>query len=79
VRTGTAKAARAVLLAPSAVTHGNDMNQRHLELRIKHKAKGTLRLVAPPNRDVAPPGWYMLFVFDGHGTPSKARWVQLVK
>jgi Domain of unknown function (DUF1929) len=79
VRTGRAKGTRAVLLAPSAVTHGNDMNQRHLELRIAHKAKGMLRLVAPPSRNVAPPGWYMLFVFDGHGTPSKARWVQLVK
>jgi Domain of unknown function (DUF1929) len=69
--------ARAVLVAPGAVTHANDMNQRNLALRIARSAAGTTDLVSPPDRDVAPPGWYMLFVLDADGTPSVAQWIQL--
>jgi hypothetical protein len=32
---------------------------------------------APANRDIAPPGYYMLFALDRSGTPSVARWVRL--
>ncbi len=28
-------------------------------------------------RNIAPPGWYMLFIVDGNGVPSVASWVQL--
>jgi hypothetical protein len=69
-------ATRAVLMAPGAVTHGNDMNQRHVELQVASSDAGGINLVAPPSTAVAPPGWYMLFVLDADGTPSEARWVQ---
>ena len=71
-------AGRAVLVAPGAVTHGVDMNQRHVELSVLGRVAGkglNVRMPASPN--VAPPGWYMLFVLDAAGTPSVARWVQL--
>ena len=71
-------AGRAVLVAPGAVTHGVDMNQRHVELPVLGRVPGkglNVRMPASPN--VAPPGWYMLFVLDAAGTPSVARWVQL--
>jgi hypothetical protein len=71
-------ASRAVLVAPGAVTHGVDMNQRHVELSVLGRVAGkglNVRMPASPN--VAPPGWYMLFVLDSTGTPSVARWVQL--
>ena len=70
-------AARAVLMAPGAVTHGNDMNQRHVELEVVAGDAGGIDLVAPPSTAVAPPGWYMLFVFAADGTPSEAHWVQV--
>jgi hypothetical protein len=71
------QATRAVLMAPGAVTHGNDMNQRHVELQVVGSDAGGIDLVAPPSTAVAPPGWYMLFVLDANGTPSVARWVQV--
>jgi hypothetical protein len=75
---GGRQASRAVLVAPGAVTHGVDMNQRHVELSVLGRVDGkglNVRMPASPN--LAPPGWYMLFVLDATGTPSVARWVQL--
>jgi hypothetical protein len=68
---------RAVLVAPSAVTHSVDMNQRYLPLRVTKTKRGALTVRAPANSDIAPPGYYMLFVLDRSGTPSVARWVRL--
>jgi hypothetical protein len=71
-------ASRAVLVAPGAVTHGVDMSQRHVELAVLGRVAGKgLNVRMPASRNVAPPGWYMLFVLDAAGTPSVARWVQL--
>lgn len=70
---------KAVLVAPAAVTHGVDMNQRLVPLQIASTigARG-LNAVMAPNANVAPPGWYMLFVIDAAGTPSVARWVRVL-
>ena len=38
---------------------------------------GTLDVVAPPNGNIAPPGYYMLFVLNSTGVPSVARFVRL--
>lgn len=67
--------ARAVLVSPGATTHGNDMNQRHVELAISPTAGGVI--ATAPTTSVAPPGWYMLFVLDANGVPSVARWVRV--
>jgi hypothetical protein len=66
----------AVLMAPSATTHADDMSQRRVPLRGIKTASG-LRLFAPPGPGVAPPGYYMLFALDWRGVPSVARWVKL--
>jgi hypothetical protein len=77
-RIATAKGARtAVLMAPSAVTHGNDMNQRRVALKVTSRRSRRLTVKAPRRPAVAPPGFYMLVVLDGDGTPSKARWIKL--
>jgi hypothetical protein len=74
----TSDVARAVLVAPGAVTHANDMNQRHVELRIAERYPGAgVNAVSPPGADVAPPGYYMLFLIDARGVPSVARFVRL--
>jgi hypothetical protein len=71
-------ATRAVLVAPGAVTHGVDMNQRHVELSVLGRVPGKgLNVRMPASSDIAPPGWYMLFVLDATGTPSVSRWIQL--
>jgi len=65
----------AVLVAPGAVTHANDMSQRLVPLQVTPTAGGA-DLVAPPSASVAPPGFYMLFVLT-KGKPSVAHWVYL--
>ena len=37
----------------------------------------TLAVTAPAASEIAPPGYYMLFVFDAAGVPSIARIVRL--
>jgi hypothetical protein len=68
---------RAVLVAPGAATHAVDMNQRFLPLAVTASSPASLTVRAPANGDIAPGGWYMLFVLDDTGTPSVARWVRL--
>ncbi len=69
---------RATLVAPAAVTHANDMNQRHVELEVTEDLAGRgLNVKAPPNNRVAQPGYYMLFLLNGDGVPSVAKWIRL--
>src|SRR5262249_32996107 len=37
----------------------------------------TLSLTSPPNGNIAPPGYCMLFLLDSAGVPSKAQFIQL--
>jgi hypothetical protein len=67
--------ARAVLMAPGATTHNDDMNQRHIELAISQNADGVT--ATAPATNVAPPGYYMLFVLNSNNIPSVATWVQV--
>ncbi|MDX6646591.1 MAG: hypothetical protein QOK40_2318 [Miltoncostaeaceae bacterium] len=76
IKTSGPAVSRAVLAAPSAVTHANDMNQRLLPLTVGPTSGGAT-VTAPPTANVAPPGWYMLFALTADGVPSKARWVRL--
>lgn len=73
--TGTTLAS-AILLRPGSATHSMDSSQRALKLATT-PATGGLNLTLPTNVNLAPPGWYMLFVNDGLGRPSTARWVHL--
>ncbi|MFH7597208.1 galactose oxidase early set domain-containing protein [Streptomyces racemochromogenes] len=78
VRSATASAVRrAVLLAPTTVTHAVNTSQRHLELAVTAVRGDALTLRTPPGAADAPPGYYMLFLLDGRGVPSTAKWVKL--
>ena len=68
---------RAVLVAPGAATHNTDMSQRVVPLAAPRAVPGGVGLSAPANANLAPPGYYMLFLLDADGTPSKARFVRL--
>jgi hypothetical protein len=76
IRTSGPTSTRAVLMAPGATTHANEMNARRVPLAVTRTATG-LSAVAPPNANVAPPGHYMLFVLNADGVPSVARWVRV--
>src|SRR5215207_6252459 len=68
--------AKAVLVAPGATTHANDMHQRLVPLAMTRTAGG-LQLTAPASTSIAPPGHYMLFLVNSAGVPSVARFVHL--
>jgi Domain of unknown function (DUF1929)/PKD domain len=71
----------AVLIRPGSATHAMDMEQRLIGLcgsTSPCSASGnTLSLTTPPNGSIAPPGYYMLFLLDSAGVPSKASFIQI--
>ncbi|MGC9499703.1 galactose oxidase-like domain-containing protein [Streptomyces sp. WG7] len=78
--TFTSRAAQSVkkvrLIRPSASTHVTDVDQRSIALDFK--ADGDkLTVTVPENKNLVQAGWYMMFVTDGEGTPSKAQWVRV--
>lgn len=66
----------AVLMRVSSVTHSVDFEQRRVPLKFT-QAVGGLNMKAPPNSNVAPPGYYMLFLIDTAGVPSIAKMVRI--
>jgi hypothetical protein len=78
--TGTALAPRtitsAVLIAPAAVTHGNDMHQRFVKLPVTVTGSN-VQATVPASTALVPPGYYMLFIVDSAGVPSIAKFVRI--
>jgi hypothetical protein len=70
-------ATSAVLMAPAAVTHANDMSQRYVAVNTVVGANGQLTVTAPPSPVLAPPTYYMLFVLNDAGVPSIAKFIRL--
>jgi Domain of unknown function (DUF1929) len=68
---------RVVLMAPSAVTHSTDMNQRHIRLNVVSDGAGSLLLDAPTSPESVLPGYYMLYLLDADGVPSVAKWLRI--
>ena len=64
------------LIALGSVTHAMDQGERFMWLAFTREAGG-LGVTAPADRNIAPPGWYMLFVLNGSGVPSVARMIRL--
>jgi hypothetical protein len=64
------------LVRPSAVTHVTDVDQRSIKLEIGRNGDG-IDVTIPESAGLVPSGWYMLFVTDDSGAPSKAHWVHV--
>jgi hypothetical protein len=78
VTTSSDDVSKVVLMAPSAVTHSIDTNERRVELEIVGRTDGQgMSVRLPGDATTAPPGWYMLFALNRCGTPSHARWVRV--
>ena len=59
-----------------ATTHAFDMDQRYVGLSFT-AGSGVLTVTGPPNGNIAPPGYYMLFLVNSVGVPSVASMVQV--
>ncbi|MCU1307821.1 MAG: hypothetical protein JWN45_2516, partial [Acidobacteriaceae bacterium] len=66
----------AVLIRTGAVTHFFNMNARFVPVTFT-TTTGGLTITAPANGNLAPPGYYMLFLVNSNGVPSIAPFVQL--
>ena len=67
---------KVALVRLGAVTHSDNMEQRYVPLSFT-AGTGSLTATVPANVNVAPPGYYMLFIVDEAGVPSVAKMVQL--
>jgi len=72
-----ANIAHVVLVRNGAVTHAFGMDQREVEMSFT-AGSGTLTVTAPPNGNIAAPGYYMLFILNNSGVPSVATFVQVI-
>ena len=65
-----------VLMKNGAVTHAFDMEQRLVGLTFT-QGSGVLNVTGPPTGNIAPPGFYMIFLINNSGVPSVAKFVQV--
>ena len=71
-----ANISQTVLVRPGSSTHGFDFDERLVGMSFT-AGSGTLNITAPPNSNIAPPGYYMLFLINNKGVPSVASFVLL--
>jgi galactose oxidase len=60
----------------SSVTHANNMDQRINRLTFLRTETG-VRVTAPANPNLCPPGYYMLFLLNEKGVPSVAKIIRI--
>ncbi|WP_405381828.1 PKD domain-containing protein [Maribacter sp. LLG6340-A2] len=63
------------LIRFSAATHSTNNEQRRIP--VNFTASGNSYDVEIPNRELLPPGYYMLFAIDGNGVPSIAHTIKI--
>ena len=67
----------ASIVKNGVTTHSFDNGQRLVDLDIVSQGGTSIQAVVTQNPNIAPPGWYMLFLIDSNGVPSIATWVHL--
>lgn len=67
---------KATLVRVGAVTHAFNNETRFFDLSIP-QAGNIVTLRTPLSANVAPPGYYLLFVWNAAGTPSVAKFIQI--
>ena len=68
---------RATLVKLPDTTHHYDANMRHLTLQKQSHTSSSVRVNAPLNNRLAPPGYYYLHIINSSGIPSQARIVRI--
>ena len=67
----------ASLIRNGVTTHSFNTGQRLVELPIAAQGGGTVRVTLTGEPNIAPPGWYMLFLTDNDGIPSVSHRVHV--
>jgi hypothetical protein len=75
--------ARVALVRCGSVTHGFDMDQRYVRLRVRSRradaGRATVVAEVPADAAAAPRGDYLLFVVPDRGIPSDGRFIRLAR
>ena len=66
-----------ILIRPAATTHGFNMSQRIVGCEITGRGPTSVQVKAPPSGNIAPPGFYLLFIVDTARVPSVAAWIRV--
>ena len=66
-----------ILIRPGAVTHGWNQSQRLIEIEIISATATAVNTKAPGNDNLAPPGYYLLFIVTHERVPSVGKWIRL--
>ncbi|RYZ66227.1 MAG: DUF1929 domain-containing protein [Proteobacteria bacterium] len=73
---GAGRVKRVTLIRNGAVTHSFNVGQRFLELSFTEH-NGSVQVIMPNSPNIAPPGYYMLFLVNEAGVPSIAKIINL--
>ena len=65
------------LIRPTVTTHCVNTEQRYVGLKFLRKSGSMLQAPIPTNKNLIPPGYYMLFILDNDAIPSIARFIRL--
>lgn len=68
---------RATLVKCPDTTHHYDSNMRYLALAVRTRTSSSVRVAAPLNANLAPPGYYYIHVVNSSGIPSAARIIRI--
>lgn len=75
--TSSAPIGKVTFVRAGSATHALNVDQRFMELPYSQTDAGTIHVSGPTDRNIAPPGSYMLFVFDQNGVPSVSKMIHL--
>lgn len=70
---------RVTFVRSGSATHSMNSDQRFVDLSFTRleDLPNAVNVVSPPDRNVAPPGYYMMFIFDRDGVPSTSKLIHL--
>lgn len=75
---GDGSVKKVALIRTGAVTHSFDMSQRYLESDFRVEGD-SVQVMMPNSPNIAPPGYYLLFLINERGVPSVGRIISLTK
>jgi hypothetical protein len=79
VETPQARSIRRIsLLRAGSVTHAFSSDQRYVELEFSVTSDNELRVTAPPKYEIAPPGFYLLFLLNSEVIPSEGVFIHMM-
>jgi len=72
-----ASVSKVTWISLGSVTHSYNQNQRAMKLSFSLSGTSAITVTAPARAELAPPGYYLLFIIDSRGVPSVAKIIHI--